>query len=113
MRTLDTDGDGEIGFMEFFNGLSGFSGSTNLDSVIAKIAHGADQYRSVDEYVSTLFRRFDINRDGAISFQELRDGLRSMKVSINDNEARALFNRLDADHNGNVTQDELYGAISA
>lgn len=68
MKTLDTDGDGEVGFMEFYNGLSGFSGSVNLDHIMTKISNGADQYRSIDDYVSTLFRRFDINRDGAVSF---------------------------------------------
>ena len=68
MRILDTDGDGEIGFMELYNGLSGFSGSVNLDSVMSKITHGAEQYRSVEDYVNTLFRRFDINRDGAVSY---------------------------------------------
>ena len=112
MRALDTDGDGEVGFIEFYNGLSGFSGNVNLDNVMSKITLGADQYPSIDEYVTTLFRRFDINRDGAVSYQELRDGLRSMKVSLSDNETRALFNRLDADHDGSVTQEELYDAIS-
>jgi Ca2+-binding EF-hand superfamily protein len=63
--------------------------------------------------VGTLFRRFDINRDGAVSYQELRDGLRSMKVALSDNETRALFNRLDADHDGTVTHQELLEAISA
>lgn len=113
MRILDTDGDGEVGFMELYNGLSGFSGNVNLDNIMSKITHGADQYRSVEEYVNTLFRRFDINRDGAVSFQELRDGLRSMKVAVNDNEVRALFSRLDADHDGSVTNSELYDAIVA
>ena len=60
--------------------------------------------------MATLFRRFDINRDGAVSYQELRDGLRSMKVALSDNEVRALFNRLDADHDGSVTQEELLDA---
>ena len=113
MRVLDTDGDGEVGFMELYNGLSGFSGTINLDNIMAKITIGTEQYRSIEEYVNTLFRRFDINRDGAVSFQELRDGLRSMKVAINDHETRALFNRLDADHDGSITNQELYDAITA
>jgi Ca2+-binding EF-hand superfamily protein len=36
-----------------------------------------------------------------------------MKVAINDNETRALFNRLDADHDGNITNQELYDAINS
>lgn len=86
LRRLDKDGDGEVAFMEFYNGLSGFSGSVNMDNILSKIARGADQYPSVADYVSTLFRRFDINRDGEVSYQELRDGLRSMKVALNDTE---------------------------
>ena len=36
-----------------------------------------------------------------------------MKVAINDNETKALFNRLDADHDGSITNQELYDAITA
>ena len=36
-----------------------------------------------------------------------------MKVALSDNEVRALFNRLDADHDGSVTSEELFVAISA
>jgi Ca2+-binding EF-hand superfamily protein len=36
-----------------------------------------------------------------------------MKVTLNDNEVRALFTRLDSNHDGNVSQDELYSAIAS
>lgn len=36
-----------------------------------------------------------------------------MKVAVNDKEVRALFTRLDSDHDGNVSQDELYSAIAS
>jgi Ca2+-binding EF-hand superfamily protein len=58
-----------------------------------------------------LFHKFDINKDGAVSFKELREGLMSMNVHLADNEIHALFHRLDADRDGNITQEELYNAI--
>ena len=58
-----------------------------------------------------LFNKFDINKDGAVSFKELREGLMSLNVHLSDNEIHALFHRLDADRDGNITQEELYNAI--
>jgi Ca2+-binding EF-hand superfamily protein len=67
----------------------------------------------VEDFVIAIFRRFDLNQDGAISFSELRDGLNSMNVRLEDTEVRNLFNRLDTDHDGTVTNYELYSAICA
>jgi Ca2+-binding EF-hand superfamily protein len=50
-----------------------------------------------------LFKKFDINKDGALSFKELRDGLMSLNVHLADNEMHALFHKLDADRDGNIT----------
>ncbi len=58
-----------------------------------------------------LFKKFDVNKDGSISFRELREGLRSMNVHLSDNEIHALFHLLDADRDGEITQEELYNAL--
>jgi len=122
MKKLDDDADGEIAFEEFFKGLSTVSKFTqpdqlngsdliNIDHALIKIARGAEQYKCIEDYIIMLFRKFDINKDGAVSFKELRDGLMSMNVHLADNEIHALFHRLDADRDGAITQEELYNAI--
>ena len=122
MKRLDDDADGEIAFKEFYGGLAmvkqfqqpneiNNSHSVNIDHALIKIAKGAEQYKCIEDYIIMLFNKFDINKDGAVSFKELREGLMSMNVHLSDNEIHALFHRLDADRDGNITQEELYNAI--
>ena len=47
-----------------------------------------------------LFRKFDVNRDGAISFKELREGLNSLNVFLSDNEMHSVFHMIDKDRDG-------------
>lgn len=58
-----------------------------------------------------LFKKFDVNKDGALSFKEMRDGLNSMNVHLSDNQIHALFHFIDLDRDGEVTQEELYNAV--
>ena len=53
-RTFDLDGDGKVDFREFILGLS-FSGSSNLEKKL-----------------KWAFRVYDVNRDGYISNEEMR-----------------------------------------
>jgi Ca2+-binding EF-hand superfamily protein len=102
MKKLDDDADGEIGYEEFYRGLAEAgkfkqpdqvnpSHLVNIDHALKKIAIGAEQYKCLEDYVIMLFRKFDINKDGAVSFKELREGLNSMNVHLADNEIHALF----------------------
>jgi len=96
------------------NAGSGYSKSltgASVDSLLLKIAHGSDKHKSIEDFIVTVFRRFDANQDGAITFKELRDGLNQMQIRLPDSDLQALFTRLDADHDGTVTQYELYNAV--
>jgi Ca2+-binding EF-hand superfamily protein len=42
-----------------------------VDLTIKKIASGADEGEDMRSYAKKLIRRFDLNKDGIISFQEL------------------------------------------
>lgn len=114
MKKLDDDADGEISFDEFYKGLSNVSKFSqpdqlnqsdyiNVDHALIKIAKGAEQYKCIEDYIILLFRKFDINKDGALSFKELRDGLMSLNVHLADNEMHALFHKLDTDRDGDIT----------
>jgi Ca2+-binding EF-hand superfamily protein len=122
MKRLDDDADGEIKFEEFYQGLAlvkqfqqpnevNQSHKVNIDHALVKIAKGAEQYKCIEDYIIMLFNKFDINKDGAVSFKELREGLMSMNVHLADNEMHALFHKLDADRDGSITQEELFNAI--
>lgn len=76
-----------------------------------RIAKGAELYPCIEDYIIMLFKKFDVNKDGAISFRELREGLRTYNVHLSDNEMHALFHQLDTDRDGEIVQEELYNAI--
>ena len=78
MKRFDVNRDGEISAEELLTVLSKADSkftSAQLDSsteqTLRKIAHGADKFGSLKDYVNELFTRFDKNRDGYISFEEL------------------------------------------
>ena len=83
----------------------------NIDHALKKIAFGAEQYKCLEDYIIVIFKKFDINKDGALSFKELREGLKSMNVHLADNEIHALFHFIDVDRDGEITQEELYNAV--
>lgn len=102
-RSFDLDGDGYVDFKEFIIGLC-VSGSKNLDKkvnwafkmydingngkiskkemitildAIYKMTHAlvGGKLGSPEEITDNFFERFDLDRDGLISFQEFRNGV--------------------------------------
>ena len=114
MKKLDDDADGEIGYDEFYRGLAevnkfkqphdlNASQILNIDHAMQKIARGAEQYKCLEDYIILLFKKFDVNKDGSISFREMREGLNSLNVHLGDNEIHALFHHLDANRDSEIS----------
>ena len=59
------------------------------------------------EMTSHIFRSFDHNNDGVISFVELMTSLSLMSVGTRDEKLEWLFNVYDYDGNGRITIDEV------
>lgn len=57
--------------------------------------------------------RFDINRDGLITFDELSEGLKSIEVRISEKEKLALMKEIDKDRDNAISKQELFNALSA
>jgi Ca2+-binding EF-hand superfamily protein len=57
-------------------------------------------------------KKFDQDRDGSISIDELRKGLNSINVKISEKEKLALMKELDKDRDGGVAEHELYNALA-
>jgi hypothetical protein len=61
--------------------------------------------------VIDLFRRLDTSGDGKVDLEEFRDGLRSLKLNLSDDEFEDLFNQFDGDKSGTLEIEELDSAI--
>jgi Ca2+-binding EF-hand superfamily protein len=89
MKKLDVDRDGEITDVELTRALKTVEAEIIHDAVetaIKKIASGAEDFSSMREYVKVLFKKFDLNNDGLITFQELSDGLKRIQIYISSRE---------------------------
>jgi Ca2+-binding EF-hand superfamily protein len=88
MERLDIDRDGKITEHEllrvFSNG--GSDSSAIVEQTIQKIASGASNFRSMQDYVKDLVRRFDRNSDGLLSVQELTEGLKKIGIFLTNPE---------------------------
>jgi Ca2+-binding EF-hand superfamily protein len=89
MKKLDLDANGSLTAEELYSVLSRVDTTltktqlnASVENALRKIASGAEDYSSMRDFVSSMFKNFDINYDGVISFEELIDGLRSLQINL-------------------------------
>merc|ERR1719474_1558216 len=139
-KRFDADGDGEISMSELKNGAgSGFSsgeisaifalGDSNQDGKVSfaefaqlvlpsareKVCMLKKSFKGAQD-IQAAFQRFDVNKDGKISCDELKNGLQSSGLRLNDQEVMTIFAMADVDGDGEISLEEfspLLGASSA
>lgn len=94
----DCDGDGKISFAEF--------AQLVLPSAREKVCLLKNKLKGSQE-VQAAFERFDVNKDGQISCDELRNGLNSSGLKLNDQEVMTIFAMADVDGDGEISLDEF------
>merc|ERR1711962_763376 len=94
----DIDNDGKISFCEFARMV--LPSTDEKISVIKKTLGSANE-------ISAAFKKFDANNDGAISVQELKNGLRSTGVKFNDQEIEVIFAVADLNGDGEISEAEF------
>jgi calcium-dependent protein kinase len=62
------------------------------------------------QQLTRLFQQLDVNRDGELSFEELKGGLEKEGLKVAD--IKALMDRMDADHNGKVNYTEFLAGFA-
>merc|ERR1712168_611055 len=100
----DKDDNGQINFSEF--------AEIMIPSAPERIAKLKKCFRNRSE-IEAAFRRFDTNKDGAISFSELRAGLGGCGISFTEQEVETCFAVADRDGDGEVSLAEFVELLSS
>jgi len=99
----DRDSNGQIDFSEF--------AQIMIPSASERIAKLKKCFRSRSE-IEAAFHRFDTNKDGAISFAELKSGLNSCGIHFDEQEVETVFALADRDCDGEVSMSEFVNLLS-
>merc|ERR1719268_427943 len=100
----DKDNNGQIDFSEF--------AEIMIPSAPERIVKLKKCFRNRSE-IESAFRRFDTNKDGAISFSELKAGLGSCGILFTEQEVETVFAVADRDGDGEVSLSEFVQLLSS
>merc|ERR1711872_609324 len=100
----DRDNNGQIDFSEF--------AQIMIPSAGERIAKLKKCFRNRSE-IEAAFKRFDTNKDGAISYDELRAGLSCSGINFNEMEVETCFAVADRDCDGEVSLAEFVSMLSS
>merc|ERR1711874_833817 len=100
----DKDNNGQIDFSE--------SAEIMIPSAPERIAKLRKCFRNRSE-IESAFRRFDTNKDGAISFDEMKAGLSSCGIMFTDQEVETCFAVADLNGDGEVCLNEFVSLLSS
>merc|ERR1712244_99270 len=93
INVIDTDGDGTIDFHEF------------LTMMVSE--------RSEVEEIREAFKVFDINKNGFISAEELRQVMTNLGEEVTDEEVNEMIRDADIDKDGLVSYEEFVIMMSS
>lgn len=65
------------------------------------------QHRKAPEDVEKIFRTFDLDGDGKITAEELKDALAELGEDVTVEDAAERINAGDTDHDGTISLDEF------
>lgn len=100
----DKDGNGQIDFSEF--------AQIMIPSAPEKIAKLRKCFRNRTE-VESAFRRWDANKDGSISIQEMKAGLSGCGIMFTEQEAETCFAVADRNGDNEVSMEEFVDLLSS
>ena len=100
----DSDQNGRLSFAEFAQLI--------LPSARDKVCQLKKSFNGA-KAIEDAFNRFDVNRDGQISCEELRSGLSASGLKFNDQEVMTVFAMADVDGDGEISLTEFAGLLGS
>uniref|UniRef100_A0A8C8SHP4 Phosphoinositide phospholipase C n=1 Tax=Pelusios castaneus TaxID=367368 RepID=A0A8C8SHP4_9SAUR len=74
---------------------------------LVKVVTNMDQQEKMDQWICDWFQKGDKNRDGRMSFQEVRQLLKMLNVDMNEEHAFRLFQVADQSESGTLEGEEF------
>lgn len=71
----------------------------------------ADKEGKLKVKIQAIFTEFDLDGDGGIDENELRQGMAALGVTLNDDEVRKLLTDADADGDGSIQVEEFEAVV--
>ena len=100
----DSDQNGRLSFAEF--------AQLVLPSARDKVSQLKKAFKG-KQGITEAFQRFDVNKDGNISSEELRNGLNSSGLRFNDQEVMTVFAMADIDGDGEISLAEFSALLGS
>lgn len=72
-----------------------------------------DKVEAKSKHMGKVFRQFDENKDGDISYDEFRLGLRHLGIELSDGDFGVLVKKVDVDGEGSVDYNEFAEVLKA
>ena len=123
---VDVDGDGQVTLQEFQSRITATMEQGNYTFEPSKqtpemrMKYGLTMLRKSDllwkvaskveakrKHLTQVFRSFDVDGDGEISYSEFRAGLAKLEVHLTDDEFYELIRKIDTDGDGFITYKEF------
>jgi calmodulin len=98
----DIDQDGEISMSEFIRLMS--------PSAASGMNRLRNSFRDISEVIRA-FKKFDANNDGALSQQELLNGINGIGLQLSQQECTGIFGMADINQDGEINYVEFVSAL--
>ena len=93
MRVMDVDGDGTVSRQEFLHWHACNAGESSDENIV--------------EAAENIFKMFDDDGSGSITYEEFKEGLVKFHIELSDEDLQILVRELDSDQSGSIELEEF------
>jgi len=79
----------------------------SIQGIFGAAKEAFDDYKKCTGEVKGQFEELDSDKDGTLSFEELKDLFQELNADMSDHDLNSLYRAVDVDQNGKVSRDEF------